>query len=321
MSLIKNLGLVSVVIPAYNAERYIADAIRSVLNQTYPWFEIIVVDDASQDKTAAVVESIKDGRIHLIRHHSNKGAGAARNTAIEAAKGRWIALLDADDAFAPQRLERFVELAESYGDGYFFADDLLLCFDSPSGMKPWGNGLRIRYKVRKTKNDEVIRLSLTEYLRLGAPGIHPFFPLEHIRRYGLRYSKAYSGQDFEFHCRVFKSGLKLVLIAEPLYLYRFTPGSLSSKAERFDHQIKVRERLLCDEGFTDEEKKLLKLSIKRLFREKEYQPFAVALKKREWTEAFRMLVGNPSLALRFMKRLPVSLRYRWNALRRGGVTR
>lgn len=314
----KNLGLVSVIIPAYNAERYIADAIRSVLNQTYPWFEIIVVDDASQDKTAAVVESIKDGRIHLIRHPSNKGAGAARNTAIEVAKSRWIALLDVDDAFAPQRLERFVELAESYGDGYFFADALLLCFDSPSGMKPWGNSLHMRYRIQENK---VMELSLAEYLRLGAPSIHPFIPLEHIRRYGLRYSKAYMGQDFEFHCRVFKSGLRLMLVAEPLYLYRLTPGSLSSKAERFDHRIKVRERLLCDEGFTDEEKKLLKASIKKLSEEKEYQPFAMALKKREWTEAFRMLVGNPSLALRFMKRLPVSLRYRWNALRRGGATR
>ena len=57
--MVKNLGLISVIIPAYNAEHYVADAIKSVLNQTYPWFEIIVVDDASQDKTASVVESIK----------------------------------------------------------------------------------------------------------------------------------------------------------------------------------------------------------------------------------------------------------------------
>lgn len=318
MSLVKNLGLVSVVIPAYNVERYIADAIKSVLDQTYPWFEIIVVDDASQDKTAAVVGSIKDERIHLIRHPSNKGPGAARNTAIEAAKGRWLAPLDADDAFASKRLERFMELAESYGDGRFFADALMLCFDSPSGMKPWGNSLHMRYRIQENK---VMELSLAEYLRLGAPGIHPFIPLDHIRKYGLRYPEAYMSEDFEFHCRVFKSSLRLMLVAEPLYLYRLTPGSLSSKTERFDHQIKVHERLLCDEGFTDEEKKVLKAGIKKLSQEKEYQPFATALKKREWTEAFRMLVGNPSLALRFMKRLPVSLRYRWNALRRGGATR
>lgn len=318
MPLVKESGLISVILPAYNAERYIADAIRSVLNQTYPWFEVIVVDDASQDKTAAVVESIEDKRIRLICHPSNKGAGIARNTAIEAAKGRWIAPLDADDMFASQRLERFVELAESYGDGYFFADALLLCFDSPSGMKPWGNSLRSRHKIQ---NDGVMQLSLAEYLRLGSPGIHPFIPLEHIKRYRLRYSEARMGQDFEFHCHVFKSGLKLVLIAEPLYLYRFTPGSLTSKAERLDQYIRVRDSLLRDEGFADEEKQLLEASIKRLLREKEYQPFAMALKRRKWAEALRILADNPGLALRFVRRLPVSLRCRWNALRRGGTIR
>lgn len=316
--MVKNLGLVSVIIPAYNAERYITDAIKSVLSQTYPWFEVIVVDDASEDETAAVVESIKDERIHLMRHPSNKGPGIARNTAIEAAKGKWIAPLDADDAFAPERLERFVELAENYGDGYFFADALLLCFDSPSGMKPWGNSLQIWHKIQQ---DKIMELSLAEYLRLGTSGIHPFIPLEHIRRCGLRYLEAYMGEDFEFHCRVFKSGLKLVLITESFYLYRIRSGSLVTKSTKFEQQIKVMESLLRDEHFTDEERELFMSRAEKIIQEKEYHPFAIALKKRKWAKAFRILVGNPGLALRFVKRLPVSLRYRWNALRRGGATR
>jgi len=314
--LVKNLGLISVIIPAYNAEHYVADAIKSVLNQTYPWFEIIVVDDVSQDKTAAVVESIKDERIHLIRHPSNKGPGAARNTAIEVAKGRWMAQLNADDAFAPQRLERFVELAESYGNGYFFADALMLCFDSPFGMKPWGSSLQIWHKIQKNK---VMELSLAEYLRLDAPGIDPFIPLDHIKECGLRYPEAYISEDFEFFCRIFKSGLKLVLITEPLYFYRIRPGSLVTRSIKFDQQIEILKELLKDECFTDEERIIMAADIKKIIQEKEYQPFAAALKKRKWTEVLRMLADNPGLVLRFLRRLPISLRYRWNALRRGGT--
>ena len=101
-------ALVSIIVPAYNAEKYVADAIESVLRQTYPYFELIIVDDASTDRTAEVVQSFSDQRIKLIRHTSNKGPGAARNTAIETAKGKWIAFLDADDQWKVNRLERLV---------------------------------------------------------------------------------------------------------------------------------------------------------------------------------------------------------------------
>lgn len=96
---------VSVIIPAYNRADTITRAIKSVLAQTYEDFEIIVVDDGSTDQTCEVVQQIGDWRIRLIRHSSNQGAAAARNTGMKAAGGKYIALLDSDDEWLLNKLE------------------------------------------------------------------------------------------------------------------------------------------------------------------------------------------------------------------------
>jgi glycosyltransferase involved in cell wall biosynthesis len=101
-----DLDRVSVVIPLYNRAGAIEDAVRSVLRQTYPSFEVIVVDDGSSDDGAAVAEAIQDDRIRVIRLPENRGGGAARTAGIEAASAPWIAFLDSDDAWDPDKLER-----------------------------------------------------------------------------------------------------------------------------------------------------------------------------------------------------------------------
>ncbi|MEM3486633.1 MAG: glycosyltransferase [Candidatus Methanomethyliaceae archaeon] len=101
---------VSVIIPVYNGGNRVAEAIKSVLKQTYPNFELIVVDDGSRDNTSAVVRSIQDERVMLLRHPNNRGICAARNTALAAASGEYIAFLDDDDIWEPTKLERQIEL-------------------------------------------------------------------------------------------------------------------------------------------------------------------------------------------------------------------
>lgn len=107
------MNRVSVIIPVRNREKLIQNALRSVLTQTYPFFEIIVVDDGSTDNTASVVANLtrEDERIHLLRHASSRGAQAARNTGIRAVKGEWIAFLDSDDRWFSDSLEVRVQLA------------------------------------------------------------------------------------------------------------------------------------------------------------------------------------------------------------------
>jgi glycosyltransferase involved in cell wall biosynthesis len=101
---------VSVVIPAYNGAPYICKSINSVLNQTYSNFELIVVDDASTDETSILVQKIHDNRVRYILHEKNMGVNQARNTGVEHSTGDLIALLDQDDYFHPDKLQRHVSL-------------------------------------------------------------------------------------------------------------------------------------------------------------------------------------------------------------------
>ncbi len=117
--------LVSIIMPAYNGEKYIRHAIESVSTQTYTRWELIIVDDGSTDLTARIAEEYLDSRIKLIRQR-NSGEAAARNTALNHAKGEFVAFLDADDLYLPDHLETGVGyLMQSphtdavYADGFY----------------------------------------------------------------------------------------------------------------------------------------------------------------------------------------------------------
>ena len=107
------MDCISIIIPVFNRERSIETAVRSVLGQTYPEFEIIVVDDGSKDNTSQVMGDLvrQDQRVRYVQHESNRGAQAARNTGIRIARGNWIGFLDSDDQFLPHSLEARWEVA------------------------------------------------------------------------------------------------------------------------------------------------------------------------------------------------------------------
>lgn len=106
---------VSVIIPAYNVEKYIAKTIQSVLDQTYPDFEVIVVNDESRDRTLEICQSISDSRLKVLSQ-PNRGPGGARNTGIRTAQGDYIAFLDGDDLWFPQKLEKHIAHLEMNPD-------------------------------------------------------------------------------------------------------------------------------------------------------------------------------------------------------------
>ena len=99
--------LVSIIMPSYNTANYIAASIQSVLDQTYQNWELLLVDDCSTDDTDAVVAPfLSDARIRYLKNEQNSGAAISRNRALREAKGRWIAFLDSDDLWEPQKLEK-----------------------------------------------------------------------------------------------------------------------------------------------------------------------------------------------------------------------
>ena len=110
--------MISVIIPTYNRDGVISRAINSVLKQTYQNFEVIIVDDNSPvtDNTACIISQYNDDRLFYIKHDKNKGGGGARNTGILAANGEYIAFLDSDDEWLPEKLQLQINLMRQVKD-------------------------------------------------------------------------------------------------------------------------------------------------------------------------------------------------------------
>lgn len=128
--------LVSIITPTYNCGRYISKTIESVLSQTYPLWEMLIVDDCSTDDTEKRVLSYaeNDARIKYYCLEQNSGAAVARNTALKLAKGRWIAFLDSDDLWYPEKLERQIGFMKD--NGYAFScTKMELIDESGSALK------------------------------------------------------------------------------------------------------------------------------------------------------------------------------------------
>ncbi|WP_424095697.1 glycosyltransferase family 2 protein [Moorena producens] len=117
---------VSIIIPVYGVEKYIATAVKSVINQTYQNFEVLIIDDDSPDKSVNICRKFSDNRINII-HQTNRGLAGARNTGIRHAKGDYLAFLDGDDLWLPHKLERHMEHLEKFPDvGISFSRSALI---------------------------------------------------------------------------------------------------------------------------------------------------------------------------------------------------
>lgn len=114
--------LVSIITPSFNSEKFISDTIKSVQNQTYQNWEMIIVDDGSNDRTVSIInEFLHDNRIQLHQLHQNSGTGVARNKAISLAKGRYITFLDSDDLWKPEKLQKQLEFMVSENQPFTFS--------------------------------------------------------------------------------------------------------------------------------------------------------------------------------------------------------
>lgn len=118
-------NIVSIIMPSYNTGKYIAESIQSVLNQTYEHWELIIVDDCSTDKTDEVIKTFCDSRIKYIKNEKNMGAAACRNKALRQAKGKWVAFLDSDDLWIPEKLEKQIQFMEKNNYSFTYTDYMI----------------------------------------------------------------------------------------------------------------------------------------------------------------------------------------------------
>ena len=202
--------LVSVVMPAYNGEKYISESIESILNQTYHNFELIIIDDKSTDNTLHTIQKYTDKRIHLYKNICNKGIAYSTNLGIDNSKGKYIALLDDDDIALKKRLELQVDFMEMHND-----IDIL---GGRSAMID-KDGKFLRYDKEPIYNSNYIKANLLFYNKKFANGttmIRKNFIVEN----NLKYQEHCLGmQDFKFFIDSSKIG-RLTSIDNLIHLKR-----------------------------------------------------------------------------------------------------
>jgi len=306
--------LVSIMMPAYNAGKYIRRAIESVLAQTYENWELIIIDDCSTDNTYEIAASYKDPRIRILRHEQNMGVGSSRNDALSASRGQWVAVLDADDEWLPQRLERLIKETDGRED-FFLSDLITMCFNRDGSLIPW----RVIDQTGLLAEGRTAILGIEDFLKVGGIPLKPLFPMSAVRNFQLCFEDFCLGEDLDFWVQLFHAGLKLKLIGETYYLYRLTPGSLSSKTH--PDLLLVYEKWITQERTSPAERELwTKLKAKTEERLR-YEPFANSLKSRRFSEAIRIAFSDPRVLVTFVKGIPSMLSYRIPALKVGGKPR
>ncbi|MCU0906000.1 MAG: glycosyltransferase [Rhodobacteraceae bacterium] len=226
--------LVSIIMANYRGAAHIGAAIASVQGQTLADWDLIVSDDGSPDDSVAIVEAAasRDPRIRLVRADRPSGPGAARNRALDHARGAWIAICDSDDLMHPDRLARLLAAAEA-GAADLVADDMVFFGAQPgTGGRTLLQPLDLRAPMDVTAETWVRAALNTGGLDRGSlPSLGYLKPM--IRRAwldGVRYDPALRvGEDFDLVLRVLLAGARFVVLPDPLYLYRRHAGSVSHR--------------------------------------------------------------------------------------------
>lgn len=275
-----NDNLVSIIIPSYNAAKYIKEAVDSALAQTYKNLEIVVVDDGSTDDTKTVLESyVASGRIRYI-YQGNKGLAGARNTGIRAAKGDYIAFLDADDLFLPDKVAEQIRVFEEN-------PEYRICYSDLLHFSEDGQTYHHRYQY---PSGDVFEPLLHRQL------INPLTVMverKMFEKYGFFDETLRRSEDWDLWLRWAHAGEKFYYLNKPLARYRIrSAGNLSSA----DSEPEMKEKNLW----------LFSRFGQRLSKEEQKRyKFGDVLRLLRFKAVFaHLLVGQKNVALLRAKELP-----------------
>lgn len=215
--------LVSVIIPAFNAENYLEKSVQSVLHQSVSDLEVVIVEDRSTDDTMSVIISLKarDNRVRHLRCPVNSGPGYARNMGIAQSRGEWVTFLDADDWYEPERLERLIAAANKFGLDLAADNQRFIIAESGNckNLLTSGDNLLVKTLTIEDyfKGDRISRSSRN----LGL--LKPMIRRELLDRHQIRYDhqkRLSLGEDFYFLLECLKHEKRMIYVTEPLYNYR-----------------------------------------------------------------------------------------------------
>ncbi len=214
---------VSVIMPAYNSEKYISEAVASVLQGTLHNVQVIVVDDASTDATFHIASelAVADQRVEVYRHDKNRGPAVARNLALRHAKGEWVTFLDSDDWFAPERLERLVCAAEDRGVDAI-CDDIWLFSEADKRV------IGSSYKNRGLCLEYYKLMSVADLVKLRLIAIQPLIRRSLIEKYNLSFPENYRyGEDYYLYFSLAAHDVLFCFDPRPMYFYRKHTNSIT----------------------------------------------------------------------------------------------
>lgn len=296
---------VSVIIPTYNSEEFIEQALISVLNQSYCHLEVILVDDASTDLSVKIARSFQDSRLKIIENNRNRGVSHSRNCGIREAKGKWIALLDSDDWYAPQRIEKLLTLAEAR-NADLVADDLFLVNDgeqqcwstllSESSYRQ-SSPISMINAVKFAMSDRLLAINAPRNWSLGY--IKPLIRRDFLLKNGILYDETVNvGEDFILYLECLRHQAKFYLLAQPYYHYRTRVSSLSTRkpTEYLFQSCEITASFINREMGSPAESPLLQVLSQNLMifqKRLEYHRLIEKIKQKKLIAAIKHLLNHP----------------------------
>ena len=218
---------ISVIMPVYNCERYVKDAIQSILNQSYTNFELLILDDNSSDSTKTIINEFTDLRIKLIEKSKNTGYTNSLNYGLSIAKGTYIARMDGDDISIPERFAKQVAFLELH-------PDVIVC---GTNYKIIGTN---KVKILPETHED-IKIELLKNTCFGHPTV--MIRKEILDRYDLMYDiEKEPAEDYDLWVRLLKYG-RLYNLNEVLLHYRVYDGQVSQKRRNIQLQSKLSTRI------------------------------------------------------------------------------
>ncbi len=246
--------LVSVVLSVYNGEKYLAEAIESILAQTMSEWELVIVDDGSTDSSPDIIKCYKDSRIKVTTQ-KNRGLAPALNTGIFQAQGKYVARMDADDISLPQRLEKQVEFMEKYSFCSVLGSNALI--------------IDMKGKYLYTSNVPVTGEEIISQLHTQSPFFHSsvIFRKDDFVQCGGYFEKIrHHFEDYILWQKMKQAG-RLCNLEEPLIKYRIVPTALTNRDSKdASIMISLAKKILSEGDLTNDEYQLLnKITVKKSY--------------------------------------------------------
>ena len=290
---------VSVIMPAYNAADMIEEGMRSVLAQSHEDFELLVVDDGSEDGTRDIVlrAARSDSRIRLIACGCNGGPGAARNRGFDEASGRWLALVDADDLVEPDHLESLLKAARLHGCDVVAGNQRVRTW-------PLEADLGLAFRELTSPSELTIEALLHSGLRGGSLSygfLQPLFLRDFIALHELRYTADFVGEDFLFYFECLRRSARWLLVPGASYIYRRHAGSVTMARKNNYRTLAAATEQLIEECRSDGRLDLLGLleeRKKQLDRHSAYAETVALLRQGRFLRAAARIVAKPWIGAR-----------------------